>query len=78
MVAPRCASVKMIISVRWSRAMALRVSHLTSVGPLTLKSRVLRVVGVGMSRVCRTDVGGGGVTLCCGVCDGVFQGVIGR
>ena len=78
MVTPRCVSVKMIMSVRWCRAIALRVSHLASVSPLTLKSRVLRVVGVGMGRVCRSCVeGDGGVTLCCGDCDGIFQVTVG-
>jgi hypothetical protein len=74
MVTPRCVSVKMIMSARWARATALRVSHLANVRPLRLNRRVLRVAGVGFVRVCRGTVGGGGcVTFGCGGCGGVFQ-----
>jgi hypothetical protein len=78
-VAPRCVSVKMIMSTRWSRAIALRVSHLANVSPLMLNRRVLRVAGVGFVRVCRGTVGGGGcVTFGCGGCGRVFQVTSGR
>jgi hypothetical protein len=78
-VAPRCVSVKMIMSTRWSRAIALRVSHLANVSPLMLNRRVLRVAGVGFVRVCRGTVGGGGCgTFGCGGCGRVFQVTSGR
>jgi hypothetical protein len=78
-VAPRCVSVKMIMSTRWSRAIALRVSHLANVSPLMLNRRVLRVAGVGFVRVCRGTVGGGGcVAFGCGGCGGGFQTAFAR
>jgi hypothetical protein len=78
-VVPRCVSVKMIMSTRWSRAIALRVSHLANVSPLMLNRRVLRVAGVGFVRVCRGTVGGGGCgTFGCGGCGRVFQVTSGR
>ncbi len=69
----KCVSVSMTMSVCWVRAIALRVSHLGSVSPLTLNRSVLRGDGVGRDRTHWSVEGVSGGALGCWRGGRVFQ-----